>query len=107
MKGALAAMERSDYQTANSIFRNLIDSGQPLPEEMPYYFSETLFHLGQFDNSQNFVKLNCDYLNSYGTDLLVLSSDAENAFAWPDGSLCEGLYTKVLIPNIGILGVRR
>ena len=58
-------------------------------------------------NSQNFVKLNCDYLNSNGTDFLVLSSDAENAFAWPDGSLCEGLYTKVLIPNIGILGVRR
>lgn len=58
-------------------------------------------------NSQNFVKLNCDYLNSNGTDLLVLSSDAENAFAWPDGSLCEGLYTKVPIPNIGILGVRR
>lgn len=58
-------------------------------------------------NSQNFVKLNCDFLNSNGTDLLVLSSDAENAFAWPDGSLCEGLYTKVLIPNIGILGVRR
>ncbi len=55
MKGALAAMERSDYQTANSIFRNLIDSGLPLPEEMPYYFSETLFHLGQYDNSQNFV----------------------------------------------------
>lgn len=55
MKGALAAMERSDYETANSIFRNLIDSGLPLPEEMPYYFSETLFQLGQFDNSQNFV----------------------------------------------------
>ncbi len=55
MKGALAAMERSDYQTANSIFRSLIDSGLPLPEEMPYYFSETLFQLGQYDNSQNFV----------------------------------------------------
>ncbi|MDA1269364.1 MAG: molecular chaperone DnaJ [Bacteroidetes bacterium] len=55
MKGALSAMERSDYQSANSIFRNLIDSGLPLPEEMPYYFSETLFQLGQFDNSQNFV----------------------------------------------------
>lgn len=55
MKGALAAMERADYQTANSIFRNLIDSGLPLPEEMPYYFSETLFHLGQYDNSQSFV----------------------------------------------------
>ena len=55
MKGAFAAMERSDYRTANSIFRNLIYSGLPLPEEMPYFFSETLFQLGQYDNSQNFV----------------------------------------------------
>jgi DnaJ-class molecular chaperone len=55
MKGALAAMERKDYETANSIFRNLIDSGLPLPEEMPYFFSETLYELGQFDNSQNFL----------------------------------------------------
>ncbi|GAB2502801.1 outer membrane protein assembly factor BamD [Algoriphagus taiwanensis] len=55
MKGALAALERKDYETANSIFRNLIDSGLPLPEEMPYYFSETLYHLGQYDNSQNFL----------------------------------------------------
>lgn len=55
MKGALAAMERSDYQTANSIFRNLIDSGLPLPDEMPYYFSETLFQIGQYDNSSNFL----------------------------------------------------
>lgn len=55
MKGALAAMERKDYQTANSIFRNLIESGLPLPDEMPYYFSETLFELGQYDNSSNFL----------------------------------------------------
>lgn len=55
MKGALAAIERNDYETANSIFRNLIDSGLPLPDEMPYFFSETLFQLGQFDNSSNFL----------------------------------------------------
>jgi|TARA_R100000482_G_C5122723_1_gene146753 hypothetical protein len=55
MKGALAAMERQDYTTANSIFRNLIDSGLPLPEEMPYYFAETLYQLGQYDNSSNFL----------------------------------------------------
>lgn len=55
MTGALAALEREDYQTANSIFRNLIDSGLPLPDEMPYYFSETLFALGQYDNSSNFL----------------------------------------------------
>ncbi len=55
MKGAMAALERKDYQTANSIFRNLIDSGLPLPDEMPYYFSETLYELGQYDNSANFL----------------------------------------------------
>lgn len=55
MKGAMAALERKDYETANSIFRNLIDSGLPLPDEMPYYFSETLFELGQYDNSSNFL----------------------------------------------------
>lgn len=55
MKGALSAMERKDFQTANSIFRNLIDSGLPLPDEMPYYFAETLFQLGQFDNCNNFL----------------------------------------------------
>ena len=55
MKGAMPALERKDFQTANSIFRNLIDSGLPLPDEMPYYFSETLFELGQYDNSSNFL----------------------------------------------------
>jgi len=55
MKGAKAALERNDYETANSIFRNLIDSGQPLPEEMPYLFAETLFELKQYDNSANFL----------------------------------------------------
>jgi hypothetical protein len=55
MKGALESMEKGDYTTANTIFRNLIDSGIPLPDEMPYYFSETLFKLGQFDNSNNFL----------------------------------------------------
>ena len=55
MKGATAAMEREDYQTANSIFRDLIDSGQPLPEEMPYFFAETLYQLKQYDNSRNFL----------------------------------------------------
>ncbi|SIN73706.1 molecular chaperone DnaJ [Algoriphagus halophilus] len=55
MKSAVAAIERSDYETANGIFRNLIDSGLPLPEEMPYYFAETLYHLGQYDNSANFL----------------------------------------------------
>ncbi len=55
MKGAKAAIERNDFEAANSIFRNLIDSGQPLPEEMPYLFAETLFEIKQYDNSANFL----------------------------------------------------
>ncbi|MHA7128646.1 outer membrane protein assembly factor BamD [Algoriphagus namhaensis] len=55
MKGAIAAMQRQDFETANNIFRNLIDSGLPLPEEMPYYFAETLYQLEQYDNSANFL----------------------------------------------------
>ncbi len=55
MKSAQAAMERKDYESANSIFRNLIDSGLPIPEDMPYLFAETLFELGQYDNSANFL----------------------------------------------------
>jgi tetratricopeptide (TPR) repeat protein len=55
MKNAKAAMEQKDYKTANGLFRNLIDSGFPLPQEMPYLFAETLFELGQYDNSSNFL----------------------------------------------------
>jgi len=55
MKSAQAAMERKDYETANGLFRNLIDSGFPLPAEMPYFFAETLYELKQYDNSSNFL----------------------------------------------------
>jgi hypothetical protein len=55
MKGSIAAMERKEYETANSIFKDLIDSGLPLAAEMPYFFAETLFELKQYDNSANFL----------------------------------------------------
>jgi hypothetical protein len=55
MKGAIAVMELREYETANSIFKDLIDSGLPLAAEMPYFFAETLFELKQYDNSANFL----------------------------------------------------
>lgn len=55
MKGVKAAMERKEYEKANSIFRDLIDSRLPLPEEMPYFFAKTLFGLKQYDHSANFL----------------------------------------------------
>lgn len=53
---ALEEMEKEDYEKANSYFRQIIESGLPITPEMPYYFAKTLYELGQYDNSLNFVK---------------------------------------------------
>ncbi len=61
---ATDAMERADFQKANEYFRQIIQSNVPIPPEMPYLFAETLFHLGQYDNSQNFLNKYLD-LNGF------------------------------------------
>lgn len=55
MKEALSAMEAQDYNLANARFREVIDSKIPIPQEMPYFFAETLYELQQYDNSANFL----------------------------------------------------
>lgn len=55
MNNALMELKGGNYERANAYFRQIIDSGLPIPQEMPYYFAETLFHLGQYDNSANFL----------------------------------------------------
>jgi DnaJ-class molecular chaperone len=56
MSNAIQEMERGDFEKANSFFRQIIESNLPIPQEMPYFFAETLFELGQYDNSSNFLK---------------------------------------------------
>lgn len=53
---ALAEMEKGNYEQANTFFRQIVESGLPISPEMPYYFAVTLFELGQYDNSLNFIK---------------------------------------------------
>ncbi|RZS97407.1 molecular chaperone DnaJ [Cecembia calidifontis] len=53
---ALAEMEKGNYEQANTYFRQIIESGLPISPEMPYHFAVTLFELGQYDNSLNFIK---------------------------------------------------
>lgn len=55
MTSALSEMERGEYQRANELFRQIIDTNLPIPPEMPYYFAETLYQLKQYDNSANFL----------------------------------------------------
>lgn len=55
MNSALAEMEKGDFEKANAFFRQIIENNLSIPPEMPYFFAETLFQLGQYDNSLNFL----------------------------------------------------
>lgn len=55
MTNALSQIEKGEYQKANELFRQIIDTNLPIPPEMPYFFAETLYQLKQYDNSANFL----------------------------------------------------
>lgn len=44
--------------------------------------------------SENSVKLGCEFLDQVRADALILTSNGAAAFAWNDGSLCYGKYKK-------------
>lgn len=48
-------MNEGQYKSAYNAFRKILNSGKVLPTNLSYYFSETLCHLGQYQNSQNFI----------------------------------------------------
>lgn len=48
-------MYEGKYQDANVVFRKMLALNTTLPEDMSYLFAETLFHLKQYRNSQNFL----------------------------------------------------
>src|SRR5688572_6075621 len=49
-------MEDGNYQRANLIFRKMLTLKTVLPTEMSYLFAETLYKVGQFENSKNFLE---------------------------------------------------
>jgi hypothetical protein len=51
--------------------------------------------------SNNSVREGCLYLEERGTEVLLASELGKQAFAWPDGTLCEGLY-KIVITRSGV-----
>ncbi|WP_143155980.1 outer membrane protein assembly factor BamD [Cyclobacterium lianum] len=64
MDRAVNAMEREDYLEANNQFREIINSNLPIPPEMPFFFATTLYELGQYYNSDSFIKKYLD-LNGF------------------------------------------
>ena len=52
---AKGQMADEDFEGANRTFRQILKSGEVLPDDLAYLFSETLFMLGQYQNSRNFL----------------------------------------------------
>lgn len=63
---AQAEMEAGNYEEANLSFRKILKTGSKLPAEMPYLFSETLYYVGQYQNSQSFLDKYFEIMGSAG-----------------------------------------
>ena len=48
-------MKSGHFEMAYNSFRGILGSGKVLPTNLSYYFAETLYQIGQFQNSQNFI----------------------------------------------------
>ena len=55
-KEAVSFYQEANYQEANRSFRKALSTNKVLPTDLSYYFAETLYHLGQYQNSKNFVE---------------------------------------------------
>lgn len=82
LENASAAIDKGDYKKANGIFRDIIDSNQPIPPEMPYLFSKTLFELSQYHNSHSFVNKYLD-LNGFKGSYYKQAKELQTALVQP------------------------
>lgn len=48
-------MEQGDYESANITFRKILALDTILPSQFCYYFAETLYMVGQYQNSKSFI----------------------------------------------------
>ena len=55
-KEGISQYDAENYKEANRSFRRALATNKVLPTNLSYYFAETLYHLGQYQNSKNFVE---------------------------------------------------
>ena len=80
MEEAKAYMAEENYTEANLVFRRMLSLNTTLPEDMSYLFAETLFMLGQYTNSQNFLTKYLTMtgrMGNYYSDALTLQEALE------------------------------
>lgn len=73
---AKTRMKEGNFQQANLIFRKMLKLNSVLPTEMSYLFAETLFKVGQYENSKNFLE-KYQQLTDRGSDYYLLSVELE------------------------------
>ena len=56
MEIARAQMDAGDYNGANKTFREILSLRTVLPHDLSYLFAETLYMIGQYENSRNFLE---------------------------------------------------
>lgn len=76
MEQAKKKMAEGDFQQANLVFRKMLSLKTVLPTEMSYLFAETLYKVGQYENSMNFLK-KYQQLTDRGSDYYPLSLELE------------------------------
>ena len=76
LEQAKKKMEEGDYSQANLIFRRMLKLNSILPTEMSYLFAETLYKVGQYENSMSFLKRYQD-ITDRSSDYYLLSLDLE------------------------------
>lgn len=72
LEQAKKQMEAGNYPQANLIFRKMLQLKSVLPTEMSYLFAETLYKVGQYENSMNFLK-RYQNITDRGSDYYLLS----------------------------------
>jgi hypothetical protein len=64
---AQSEMKAGEYEKANASFRKILTLKTKLPAEMPYLFAETLYEIGQYENSHSFLEKYFEIMGQAGT----------------------------------------
>lgn len=93
MQKAIELIEKEEYHTANTVFRNILATEKVLPTNLSYYFSLTLYHINQYRNSHNFLEKYLKLTGKAGDfyeQSIQLQKLLENAFIEiKDCDLCD------------------
>lgn len=76
MQQAIKEMNNKQYDAANITFRKILSLNEVLPTNLSYLFAETLFMIGQYENSRNFLDKYI-HLSGHGGDYFEQATELD------------------------------